>query len=100
MIWRAQITDVRPHSLGLRWALRCWTPDLETMVWVDSTHGGTILGVQSDGYIGHTGDETLDALVTDKVREVLASRAVARQLDALDRRRWGPGPRERLRRAA
>jgi len=101
MIWRARVKDVRPHDNGLRWTLLSWTSDIEVLVHVDTSRDGKLaFDIQSDGYVGTSGDLELDDAAISAIRWTVANRRAVRQLDALDKRRWGAGPRERLRGAA
>jgi hypothetical protein len=73
------------------------TDDLATIVVADSTMGGTIYALQSDGYVGTSGDEELDWLVTREIANAVAMRNVSQSLDLVERSRWGrvltPGER-------
>jgi hypothetical protein len=88
-IWRVRVQDVRRRAGGLRWTLLASTDSVETRVWVDSTERGGILDIQSDGYYGWSGDESLDYEAGECVRRALAGRHVSQQLDSIDVGRWG-----------
>jgi hypothetical protein len=89
MTWRARVRDVRRRDGGLRWTLLAFTPDLETLVHVDSTERGTVLDIQSDEYCGTSGDEELDWLAGETIRKAIGTRHTSQQLDGIDRQRWG-----------
>jgi hypothetical protein len=85
--WRVRATAVRAHELGLRWTLEARTDDVEVIVTADTTRAGSVCGLQSDGYIGTTGDEELDYEVEQHIRDVLALSTVLQSLAAIDRGR-------------
>jgi hypothetical protein len=87
--WTVRVRDIRRRAGGLRWTLVASTPDLETLVWADSTLAGAVFDLQSDEYVGTTGDLELDDLARETIRATLAARGAAQQLDAIDRQRWG-----------
>jgi hypothetical protein len=65
------------------------TPDLETLVYVDTTDAGSVFDLNSDEYCGTSGDDELDWLVGDVIQKAIASRNTYQQLDDVDRQRWG-----------
>jgi hypothetical protein len=80
----------------LRWTLLASTPDLETLVYVDTSERGSIFDIQSDEYAGTSGDDELDWLVAETIRRAVSQRHVHQSLDQLDGRRWGrQGPQDR-----
>ncbi len=83
--WRACATAVREHDGGLRWTLDAWTSDLETVVTVDTTRSGHVFDVQSDGYVGTSGDDELDYECRRHIDELLAIRRVLLALDRIER---------------
>lgn len=89
MIWHVEIRDVRRCNGTLRWTLLASTPDLETLVHADTTERGTLLDLQSDEYVGTSGDEELDHLVAQTIHWAIAARHSLQQFDELDRQRWG-----------
>jgi hypothetical protein len=89
MTWAVRVRDVRRRAGGLRWTLLASTPDLETLVYVDTTDRGGVLAMQSDEYLHGTGDDELDYLAGVCVRQALATRNSCQLLDGIDRRRWG-----------
>lgn len=102
MTWTVSVRDIRRRDRGLRWTLLASTPDLETLVHVDTTERGTVVDMQSDGYYGTSGDEALDWLCSERIRSTLATRNACQLLDGLDRQRWGriQQPADRARWAA
>lgn len=88
-VWRVRVREVRRLWGGLRWTIDASTPDLEAVVYADSTAGGSVYDLQSDEYSGTTGDEALDDVVRQCVRDALATRNACQLLDGIDRRRWG-----------
>jgi hypothetical protein len=93
--WRVRATAVRAHQLGLRWTLEARTDDVEVTVTADTTRGGQVYDLQSDGYVNGTGDEALDWEVAQHIADTLALRAVLSQLDAIGRGRQGRADRLR-----
>lgn len=102
MSWRVEMQDVRCHDGLLRWTLLASTPDLETLVYVDTTERGGVFDIQSDEYSGTSGDLELDDLSAECIHREIASRHISQSLDGLDRQRWGriQQPRDRDRWAA
>lgn len=80
-VWRVEVRDVRRHDGLLRWTLIANTPDVETLVYVDSTTRGGIVDLQSDEYCGTSGDLELDDLCVERIRREIASRHIAQRLD-------------------
>jgi hypothetical protein len=102
MTWTVRVRDIRRHAGGLRWTLIAATPDLETLLYVDTLESGTVFDMQSDEYSGTSGDAELDDLARECISRSLATRHAAQSLDALERTRWGrvQGPADRARWAA
>jgi hypothetical protein len=96
MTWTARVRDVRRHAGGLRWTLLASTADLETVVYVDTTERGSVLDIQSDGYVGWSGDEQLDELVCEQIADCLTKRGIHRTLDRIEGRRPTRSDRVRL----
>ncbi len=88
-VWHGRVAGVRPFNGGLRWTLRVWSSDLETVAHVDTTLRGAVVDMQSDDYFGTCGDPALDELVVNTVRAAVAQRRVHQGLDDAERRRWG-----------
>lgn len=78
---------MRRHDGLLRWTLDASTPDLETVVYADTTTAGTVVFLQSDEYVSTAGDPELDELVIEQIKAAVAGRYVSRRLDDLDRPR-------------
>jgi hypothetical protein len=76
MSWQVRARAVRQHELGLRWTLEAATEDLTTTVTADTTYDGNIYDLQSDGYLGTSGDDALDFEVGRHIADVLALRNV------------------------
>ncbi len=90
MSWRVSVRRVRPCNGALRWVLVACDEDVRTFVTVDtSLSGGAVLGIQSDGWLGTSGDVGLDDAALECVAGHLGSRDVARALDRADFARWG-----------
>jgi hypothetical protein len=100
MTWTVRVRDIRRRVDGLRWTLVASTADLETLVYADTTEAGRVFGLQSDEYIGTSGDPELDYLIGARIRATLATRNSLQQLDAIDKDRWGRVQRPSDRRAA
>lgn len=91
---RMRITNVRPWNGGLRFTVAITGGDVVT---VETTRGGSCVGLQSLHYIDTTGSAELDEQVLEHVRDSVAQRRTHQRLDQLDGRRWGrvQMPRER-----
>jgi hypothetical protein len=93
MSWHVRPIGVREHDGSLRWTLAADTDELTVTVTADTSESGTLFDLQSGDYAGTTGDPRLDHEVERAIRGVIASRAVARELDTIRRGRWGAAHR-------
>jgi hypothetical protein len=82
--WRVRATSVREWNHGLRWEVQARRNDEVTIITCDTTRDGGVTDLQSERYVGTTGDATLDVEVRECIADVLALRSVLSSLPRIE----------------
>jgi hypothetical protein len=82
--WRIRAVGVRQFNQGLRWEVQARRNDEVTVITCDTTRDGAVTDLQSEDYVGTTGDATLDVEVRECIGDVLALRSVLSSLPRVE----------------
>jgi hypothetical protein len=94
--WRVRAIGVQEFNHSLRWEVEAWNDQVTTIITADSTRGGNLIDIQSENYVGTTGDSTLDVEARTVIADTVAQHTVMRQLDAISGKRLGRSDRLRF----
>jgi hypothetical protein len=92
-VWTLRTRGIRRRRDAVRWTLDACNDDGCVAVIVDATERGSLLGLQSAGYIGTT--EGLDRSAAAHIASTLAQRDALQELGQLDGGRRGRSDRLR-----
>jgi hypothetical protein len=82
--WRVRAVGVRQFNHGLRWEVQARRNDEVTIITADTTRDGAVTDLQSDDYVGTTGDPALDREVCEHIADTLAMRSVLASLPRIE----------------